>query len=158
MGTIPTRQDQLQEKVALISKKLEQSEEKIHTSESKILELQNNRPAYGKSLDEDKFSIMMTSKLCSLGWALGLITFFHQMTLIFVILYGYFKLSAESTPFDAPINVDDIFVRIGQFFAVILSVFNQKDIFEFSVLSILFSCFAHLHRETVQVVSMRHCS
>ena len=59
--------DQLQEKVTLISKKLEQSEEKIHTSETEILELQNSRPAHGKSLDEDMFSIMMTSKLCSLG-------------------------------------------------------------------------------------------
>ena len=39
-------------------------------------------------LDEDTFSIMMTSKLASNGWALGLCTVFSQMLLWVIIIIG----------------------------------------------------------------------
>ena len=49
------------------------------------------------------------------------------MTLVVIILIGYFKLSKDSTPFDAPIDVDK-FVRVGQIFSVFLSVISQDDL------------------------------
>ena len=48
------------------------------------------------------------------GWLLGLVTFGFQMTLVVIILTGYFKLSKDSTPFDDPIDDVDKFVLVGQ--------------------------------------------
>ena len=55
-----------------------------------------------ESLYKDTFSIMMTSKVYSKGWALGLITFFSQMTLVIMILVGQSGQSKGSTLFDVP--------------------------------------------------------
>ena len=49
------------------------------------------------------------------------------MTLIIIILIWYFRLSKGTTPFDAPIRVNNE-VRPGQFSAVILSLLSQQDI------------------------------
>ena len=81
------------------------------------------------SLDQDTFSIMMTSKFCSSsGWLLGLVTFICQIALIILILVGQAAMANEaSATFGAPCKVDTS-VRVGQFFAVILSVFTQNDV------------------------------
>ena len=94
--------------------------------EEQILAMISGNPKTS-GINEDTFSVMMTSKVFSLGWVLGVGTFAFQMTLIVIILIGYYKLSNNSTPFDAPIRVTNE-VRIGQFSAVILSLLSQQDI------------------------------
>ena len=76
-------------------------------------------------LVQDTFSIMMTSKFCSTGWAFGFITFSCQITLIALILYEFF-VPDEIRP--VPVKVPKT-VTAGQFFAVILSVLAQTDNF-----------------------------
>jgi hypothetical protein len=80
-----------------------------------------------ESLYKDTFSIMMTSKVYSKGWALGLITFVLQMTLVIMILVGQSGESKGSTLFDVPFKVSTE-VRVGQFFTIILSSFTQRDV------------------------------
>ena len=121
-----TNETRMEEQVALMSRKIENSQEHFEDDQQQISPVSENPKA--KGIDEDTFSIMMTSKVCSVGWVLGLGTFAFQMILIVIILIGYFQLSKGSTPFDAPIRVT-IKVRIGQFFAVILSLLSQQDIF-----------------------------
>ena len=124
----------LQKKFAMMSKELKKSRGEYHEIATTVTNIQEESQAEnsshgeaGRGLDEDTFSIMMTSKVCSRGWLLGLVTFGFQMTLVVIILIGYFKLSKDSTPFDAPIDVDK-FVRVGQFFSVFLSVISQDDL------------------------------
>ena len=124
----------LQKKFAMMSKELKKSRGEYHEIATTVTNIQEESQAEnsshgeaGRGLDEDTFSIMMTSKVCSRGWLLGLVTFGFQTTLVVIILIGYFKLSKYSTPFDAPIDVDK-FVRVGQFFSVFLSVISQDDL------------------------------
>ena len=117
----------LKEKVALLMSKELEKAPSSGEHEVAVIENESSRIDDVRGLDEDTFSLMMTSKVCSNGWFLGLITFGFQMTLVLIILYGYFKLSKDSTPFDAPIHVDR-FVRVGQFFSVFLSVLSQNDL------------------------------
>jgi hypothetical protein len=102
--------------------------DRVSIQEMKIKFEEKKDDEEGKiSLDTDTFSIMMTSKVCSSGWALGLITFVSQMTLLIMILLGQSRLSKDSTLFDAPFTVSNE-VRVGQFFAIILSLFYQSDV------------------------------
>ena len=135
----------LQKKFAMMSKELKKSRGEYHEIATTVTNIQEESQAEnsshgeaGRGLDEDTFSIMMTSKVCSRGWLLGLVTFGFQTTLVVIMLIGYFKLSKYSTPFDAPIDVDK-FVRVGQFFSVFLSVISQDDLLT------LWLSFYHLH-------------
>ena len=81
------------------------------------------------SLDQDTFSIMMTSSICSSGWLLGLVTFNFQIGVVILILDGLVAIAKEArTPLGAPYNVNTS-VRVGQLLAVVLSVFTQNDVF-----------------------------
>ena len=106
----------LKEKVALLMSKELEKAPSSGEHEVAVIENESSRIDDVRGLDEDTFSLMMTSKVCSNGWFLGLITFGFQMTLVLIILYGYFKLSKDSTPFDAPIHVDRFVRQVGQFF------------------------------------------
>ena len=134
----------LQEKVALMSENFEsrmsliaattkqdkKTAEEGFVDHHRISSTDSENPTAepGISIDEDIFSLMMTSKVYSLGWVLGLCTFAFQMTLAVILLMGFFKLSKDSTPFNAPIRVSND-VRLGQFFSVILSLLSQQDIY-----------------------------
>lgn len=97
-------------------------EEKVSLLENQINELQTKDEM--EILDQDTFSIMMTSKLCSSGWAFGLITFSSQIALITLILYDFFESGSIPIPVKVPATV-----TAGQFFAVVLSVLAQSDNF-----------------------------
>ena len=112
----------VEEQVALISRNIEMSEEDV---EDPIAPISDNPKTRG--IDQDTFSIMMTSKVGSLGWKLGLGTFAFQMTLIISILIVCFQQSEGTTPFDAPIRVNKE-VRHGQVWAIILSLHFRKKI------------------------------
>ena len=107
--------------ISLVAEKQDKTEEGF-ADDHQISPVSDNPKTCG--IDEDTFSIMMTSKV---GWVLGFGTFAFQMTQIIIILKGYFRLSDDSTPFDAPIRVNNE-VRAGQFSAVILSLLSQQDI------------------------------
>ncbi len=83
-----------------------------------------------ETLDTDTFSIMMTSKVRSTGWALGIATFALQMVLMIMILFGdsFDQLfRSEGTDSLIPISVSNK-VRAGQFITIILSLFVQRDV------------------------------
>jgi len=117
--------ENLEDQVALIARKMENSEEHVEELIAQLSE--NPKRTQQAGIDEDTFSIIMTSKVKSRGWFFGYGTLYFQMILILLILGGYFRLSEDSTPFDAPISVKPE-VRTGQYFAVILSLLSQQDI------------------------------
>ena len=108
---------------------LKEMEDKLQESKDEMeIKFKEIKDDEGKdSLDEDTFSIMMTSKVHSKGWALGLITFVSQMTLVIMILVGQSGQSKGSTLFDVPFKCSTE-VRVGQFFTIILSSFTQRDV------------------------------
>ena len=118
--------ENLEDQAALIAREMENAEE--HFEDDQISPPVSDNPNTCRGIDEDTFSIMMTSKVRSLGWKLGLGTFAFQMTLIISILLMRFQQQSEgTTPFDTPIRVNNE-VRHGQVWAVILSLHFRKKI------------------------------
>ena len=97
--------------------------------------------SYEKNIDEDTFSLMMTSQVRTSGYLLGFLTFVFQMILVVVLLHTKWEQSKDSNgndsvPFDVPIRTDR-WTTVGQLFAVFLMLVSQKDAlgaFEFLVL------------------------
>jgi len=79
------------------------------------------------SLDADTFSMMTISKVGSLSWMLGAISFCFEMIFGSMIAINQFRLSTSSSTFDVPFKVDAE-VRVVQFLTIIVALSIQTDI------------------------------
>jgi len=75
-------------------------------------------------LDEDIFTLMMTTPMFSKGWWYGMVTWLLQMSLLSIVFYEICEY--KGTPFNVPFQVD-LVVRACQVMAIIISVFMSKD-------------------------------
>ena len=73
------------------------------------------------SLDNDTFALMMILDVFSPSWLLGSMSFFFTLTLQIMIMTEQFKQSVDSCIFNIPFKVSNP-VRVGQFFAIILTL------------------------------------
>lgn len=78
-------------------------------------------------LEEDTFSLMMISRWNSWPYLFGLLTFIFQTVLIAIIIRSQLDESFRSTPFNIPVRVKWN-VRVGQYLAVLLSIWFQNDL------------------------------
>ncbi len=105
--------------------------QEIRELKQEVKSLNNKIQAYdkrsGDTLDEDTFSIMMTSRLFSKGWFLGTLSLLFQLILLAMILWGQFQSSIDSAIFNVPFSVSPE-VTVGQFFTIILSLLTQQDV------------------------------
>lgn len=82
-----------------------------------------------EKLEEDIFSLMMVSKVFTRSWWFGMSCIFLQSTLCFMILFDQIVTTNNSTPFNIPIKVRT-FVRVGQFFGLLVNLVTQTDVYE----------------------------
>jgi len=78
-------------------------------------------------LNEDTYTLMMRSNLCSLGWFICLFTFSVQFTLVLMIAIDQDVFSKDAAFSFLPIQVDWE-VRVGQFFTLMLCLMSQEDV------------------------------
>lgn len=93
----------------------------------RFLGMMTNDVGSSTSLDNDTFALMMISDVPSSSWLLGTLSFLSTITIGIMIMTDQVKESTDSSIFNVPFKVSNT-VRIGQFFAIFLTLATQNDI------------------------------
>ncbi len=91
---------------------------------------ENAKVIFKDVLEQDTFALMMTSPFISKGYLFGVVVFAFQFFLVMLMILG---LENKKVPFKIKWEV-----TAGQFFAIILSYFTQRDILHATETLILF--------------------
>lgn len=79
-------------------------------------------------LEEDTYSLMMTSQVLSLSWALGLTSACVQITLACIALKEQIDQSKNNSLWNIPFRVSNS-LRFGQYFTIVVFIASQSDLF-----------------------------
>ncbi|CAB9498704.1 expressed unknown protein [Seminavis robusta] len=81
-----------------------------------------------KTLTEDTFSFVLSSKTCSPPFLLGMVVVSLQVAIFILVGLNTLDISDGNNPFGVPINVSEV-VRITQLVAIFIAVLLQHDLF-----------------------------